>query len=271
MKMKMIFERLLEPFPYEDIEWRVQQSGITKDKPWAMVLAYVTNRAIMNRLDEILGADKWKNKFKKAPEGGVMCGISIKVGDEWITKWDGADNTDIESVKGGLSSSMKRAAVQWGIGRYLYNLETNFVPVYENVREGKYRLKIQNKSYSWDSPDLPDWAIPKKKKQLKKRKLTLKEKALKIGMPDDKKQPNTPKIATENASEGNGIPPKPEEFTDSQLIQAIEKLSQEMIPPDWEKYKQDELGLKHLTELNRDELWKFGKKLKKHIAESQIL
>lgn len=37
-----------EPFSPEDIEWRIQQSGKTRDgKVWAMVLAYVTNRAIM--------------------------------------------------------------------------------------------------------------------------------------------------------------------------------------------------------------------------------
>ena len=38
---------LNEPFPVEDIEWRIQQSGDKNGKPWAMVLAYVTNRAIM--------------------------------------------------------------------------------------------------------------------------------------------------------------------------------------------------------------------------------
>ncbi|ELN7608627.1 recombinase, partial [Salmonella enterica] len=42
------------PFNPEDIEWRIQQSGKTRDgKVWAMVLAYVTNRAIMKRLDDV--------------------------------------------------------------------------------------------------------------------------------------------------------------------------------------------------------------------------
>ncbi|MDI8954255.1 hypothetical protein MJO10_29205, partial [Salmonella enterica subsp. enterica serovar Anatum] len=41
-------DQLDEPFAAEDIEWRIQQSGKTRDgKVWAMVLAYVTNRAIM--------------------------------------------------------------------------------------------------------------------------------------------------------------------------------------------------------------------------------
>ena len=41
-------------------------------------------------------------------------------------KWDAAENTQVEAVKGGRSGAMKRAAVQWGIGRYLYNLEEGF-------------------------------------------------------------------------------------------------------------------------------------------------
>ena len=50
-----------EPFPTEDIEWRVQQCGKTDNGPWAMVLCYVTNRAIMKRLDDVCGKSGWKN------------------------------------------------------------------------------------------------------------------------------------------------------------------------------------------------------------------
>ena len=114
----MDLSKLKDCFESNDIEWRLQQCGKTKEgKIWGMALAYVTNRAIMNRLDEVCGPENWKNEFKAAPDGGILCGISIKIGDEWVTKWDGAENTDIEAVKGGLSGAMKRAAVQWGIGR----------------------------------------------------------------------------------------------------------------------------------------------------------
>ena len=44
-------------------------------------------------------------------------------------KYDGAENTDIEPVKGGLSDSFKRAAVLWGIGRYLYDMESIWVAI----------------------------------------------------------------------------------------------------------------------------------------------
>lgn len=45
---------------------------------------------------------------------------------------DGAENTDIEPVKGGLSDAYKRAAVKWGIGRYLYDMEAAWVDVDSN-------------------------------------------------------------------------------------------------------------------------------------------
>jgi hypothetical protein len=52
------------------------------------VLAYVTNRAIMKRLDEVCGKAGWRNEYRDIPNnGGVECGISIKVEGEWITKW----------------------------------------------------------------------------------------------------------------------------------------------------------------------------------------
>lgn len=157
--------KLREPFPAKDIEWRVQQSGFKKNgDPYIQVLAYLDNRAIMDRLDEVVGADRWHNDYKTGPDGGVLCGISIKCGDEWVTKWDGASNTDIEGVKGGLSGSMKRAAVQWGIGRYLYDLPVQFVPFLDS---GEHYILVKEKNGSksakgyWNTPTLPSWALPK--------------------------------------------------------------------------------------------------------------
>ena len=122
-----IKRELAVPFAPEDLEWRLQQT--TKEKDRGMAVAYVTNRAIQDRLDDVVGPENWHNDYKPWHAAGKkesqICGISIYNEDrkEWITKWDGAEDTDIEAIKGGLSDSMKRAAVQWGIGRYLYKLE----------------------------------------------------------------------------------------------------------------------------------------------------
>jgi len=166
---------LQKPFPVEDIEWRIQSSGVKASKPWGKVLAYVTSRAIQTRLDEVCGPDRWKNEFAAGPQGGVLCGISILcrlVEDghpHWITKWDGAENTDFEAIKGGLSGAEKRAGVQWGIGRYLYKLDIGWADFSD---KGKNYINIKDKSgkslgnFHWDPPELPIWALPEDEKPL---------------------------------------------------------------------------------------------------------
>ena len=90
-------------------------------------------------LDEVCGPENWYNEFKPWHSNGKkdsqLCGIAIHFeGKGFITKWDGAEDSDIEPIKGGLSDSMKRAAYQWGIGRVLYSLDTVWVDI---ERRGK--------------------------------------------------------------------------------------------------------------------------------------
>jgi len=164
-----VFEQLREPFPEQDIGWRIGKSGAKDGVPWAMCLAYITNRAIQTRLDSIVGPANWYNRFRKGPQGGVLCGLSLRVGEEWISKWDGAENTEFESVKGGLSDAMKRAAVLWGVGRYLYNLDINFAECRTGQKPGDGWFKAKGKNsgaqagdvwFWWHPPALPAWAVP---------------------------------------------------------------------------------------------------------------
>ena len=128
---RQIQAELAMPFAPEDLEWRLQK--VVEAKELGIAVPYVTNRAIMGRLDDVVGPENWYNDFKPWHGAGgkeaQLCGISIRYGDGFITKWDGAEDSDIEPVKGGLSDSMKRAAVQWGIGRVLYNMDVVFVDV----------------------------------------------------------------------------------------------------------------------------------------------
>ena len=153
-------EKLREPFPAGDVEWRIGQAKFNGGRPWAMVLAYLTNRAIQSRLDDVVGAGNWCNHYQPGPSGGVLCGIEI----HGVTKWDGAENTQIESVKGGLSDSMKRAAVQWGMGRYLYNLPSGFAECSATKKTGddwrKHYDSKEGKAFWWRIPSLPVDFLP---------------------------------------------------------------------------------------------------------------
>ncbi|WP_052090406.1 hypothetical protein [Desulfosporosinus sp. HMP52] len=73
----------------------------------------------------------WKNDFKEWKDKAVLCGLSCCLeGKDWITKWDGAVESEIEATKGGLlSDSMQRAAFQWGICRYLKKIGNIWVEI----------------------------------------------------------------------------------------------------------------------------------------------
>ena len=123
MNYDEIIKKLREPFTSKEIEWKIQVT--TQDKARGMAVAYMDARAVQRRLDEVVGPFNWKNVYSLWHDNSQICGISIFNADrnEWVTKFDGAENSDIEPVKGGLSDSFKRSATVWGIGRYLYELE----------------------------------------------------------------------------------------------------------------------------------------------------
>lgn len=147
-----IIKMLQAPFPVEDLEWKIGATNTEKTRGLAM--PYITARAVQERLDQCFGVTGWKNSFEQWGNGGQLCTISIWDDEKgmWISKTDGAPNSEYEALKGGLSDAMKRAAVQFGIGRYLYRLPKMWVPVEHAGRS----LKIQEGFI----PQLPTWALP---------------------------------------------------------------------------------------------------------------
>lgn len=139
--MDNVFEQLRQPFYADELEWKVQVR--TQDKSKGMVVTYIDARAVASRLDETLGPENWSVRYIPGPDGGVTCQLSLRINNEWVTKEDGAEKTSVEPVKGGYSSAFRRAATVWGIGRYLYNAPTFWVPldkggrpVFENGQHG---------------------------------------------------------------------------------------------------------------------------------------
>ena len=108
------FERELKrPFPIGSVSFRKGPGGSKE-------LAYITARDVMQRLDDVFGVDGWSDEYEYIG-GRMMCKLKCRFGDTWITKSDGADDTQIEGAKGGISDSLKRAAVKYGIFRYAYH------------------------------------------------------------------------------------------------------------------------------------------------------
>lgn len=162
MDFKEIDARLKAPFEEKDIQWRLQSCGTKNGKIWGRCLAYLDSRAVQERLDEVVGPDNWQSIVHKEGDS-YLCSLSIRVTHndgttEWVTRTDGSDSSDIEAVKGGISGALKRSAVLFGVGRYLYNLKDSWAIVKE---DGKYPGKTKEGTwFNWDPPELPEWALP---------------------------------------------------------------------------------------------------------------
>ncbi len=92
----------------------------------AMAVAYVDCRMVQDRLDEVLGVENWQDEYTLLPDGSVVCKLQLKIGEHWISKMDVGSPSEQpdggDRLKAAFSDSLKRAAVKYGIARYLYRL-----------------------------------------------------------------------------------------------------------------------------------------------------
>jgi hypothetical protein len=130
-----------------------------------MALAYIDARAVMDRLDSVCGPENWTDAYTETPKGRLICTLSINIGGQWVSKSDGAGDTDVEGDKGAISDALKRAAVKWGIGRYLYDMPTPWVPC-ESYKKGDKNYWKKWTDSPWNHVRLP--AEPRKDGPLNK-------------------------------------------------------------------------------------------------------
>lgn len=121
--MTNIMESLQAEFPFEQLGWKITNTFESQGRFFAYVAPFVDARAIQDRFDEVFGIDNWQVSYEKWGEKATKCTISVFLNERWISKEDGSEESDYSSVKGGFSNSLKRAAVLWGVGRYLYNIK----------------------------------------------------------------------------------------------------------------------------------------------------
>ena len=127
----MDLKELKRKIPYQ---WRVQ--SFSKHKPVATCVAYIDARDVMDLLDEVVGPENWQSDYKDV-DGQMFAGIGIQTfrgienAPAWVWKWDTGSESNVEAEKGQASDSFKRAAVKWGIGRFLYDLPVRTVAANE--------------------------------------------------------------------------------------------------------------------------------------------
>lgn len=139
MNYQETLEKLRQPIPYQ---WRVQSRS--KDKSKAICTAYIDARDVMNVLDAHC---QWEVKYEEKA-GFIFAGIGISFTDAGVQwRWDcgqrvendPGDQMYEQAGKSAASDAFKRAAVMWGIGRFLYDLDKVILPCdqYGNPVDGQ--------------------------------------------------------------------------------------------------------------------------------------
>jgi hypothetical protein len=156
---------LEDPFDPSEIKWRV--TNTTSDRRRGQVIAYADPRAYTDRLNALFTVRGWTREytvqviqnFERKERGNgdgiisgkivVTCRVTIDgmgshsgLGEEW------ADNENAGTSA--EAQAFKRACSCFGLGRYLYDLDGNWV----DLDERKQPLS---------KPRLPDWALPRRK------------------------------------------------------------------------------------------------------------
>ena len=131
-----IQDALAAEFPNREIKWlpkittkkganntrvNIERNG----QRVAGCMAHIDARQVMNRLDDVVGVGNWSDSYQPAAIGkGVECTLTVC----GISKTDVGTVSDQDPEKGAYSDALKRAAVKFGIGRHLYDIDTQWLP-----------------------------------------------------------------------------------------------------------------------------------------------
>jgi hypothetical protein len=143
--LQSILPSLSEKMPYK---WRVQ--SFSKNKAEATCVAYIDSRDVMDRLDKvcIYGWERSHSEIK----GNIYAVVTIIMPDgSRISRMDCGTESSTEKEKGESSDSFKRAAVNWGVGRFLYDLEIKRLPANAKKESNNWPYVVDgNGKQVWD-------------------------------------------------------------------------------------------------------------------------
>lgn len=148
-EVRSITAALSDPFDPREIKFKPQMVKNNR----ALAIAYVDVRLVEDRLDEVLGVENWQDDYEILADGSVACRLRVFLGGQWVTKMDVGSPSEQpdqgDRLKAAFSDALKRAAVKFGIGRYLYRLPAQWVE-YDAAKK-----QITN------PPQLPAFALPR--------------------------------------------------------------------------------------------------------------
>jgi hypothetical protein len=96
-------------------KWRVQ--SFSKFKAQATCVSYIDSRDVQDILD---ASCVWSDRYYS--EGGLLfCEITIYADGREYKRTDTGSESNVDKQKGHSSDAFKRAAVKFGVGRFLYS------------------------------------------------------------------------------------------------------------------------------------------------------
>lgn len=123
---RQVAERLSAPFAANEVKFK--PAIVSGNR--ALALAYVDARVIQDRLDDVLGFENWQDSYRVNDDGTVVCRLTIRIGKRVIRKMDVGSPSEQgdfgDRKKAAFSDALKRAAVKFGIGRYLYRFASQW-------------------------------------------------------------------------------------------------------------------------------------------------
>jgi len=169
-RVQALLAALEEPFEISEIKWRVTNTMQVGSKAGpryrGQMLAYADPRAYTDRLNQLFTPTGWTRdydiqmvqNFERRERGATERTITAKIvvtckvtvyglgahtglGEEW------ADNDNAGTAA--EAQAFKRACSCFGLGRYLYDLEGQWVDLDEKKRP-------------FETPTLPEWAHPER-------------------------------------------------------------------------------------------------------------
>lgn len=157
-----IWQKLAQEFPETEVQWRIESKS--KDGTKALVVPYIDARAVMDRLDEVVGPENWADSYEfintRSDSNGNVYEVRCTLTVNGIVKQDVGEG---DTLKGAFSDALKRAAVKFGIGRYLYGMDKHWVEVDQYGRftppttepKAKPQAKPQAKPVAQPKPAVP--------------------------------------------------------------------------------------------------------------------
>lgn len=121
------------PFDPQEVDFRVQ--GKPNAQGRAQVVTYIDARTVQDRLDDVVGPGAWSFEWEPV----VVANGDVQAAKGTLTvhgvrKSDIGTASTFEASKGAVSDAVKRAAVHFGIGRYLYEMPSHWMPVEQGGR-----------------------------------------------------------------------------------------------------------------------------------------